>query len=171
MTSSAALRIRAELRPGDAGEMIRLQGVHYAAEHGLDRSFEAHVAAGLAEALARGWPEAGEGVWLAEQGGRVAGALALVRESATTGRVRWFIVDPALRGRGVGRRLLEELLELARTARYERLVLETFGALEAAAHLYRDAGFRCVRERHVERWGRTILLQDYELTMPEVSSE
>jgi ribosomal protein S18 acetylase RimI-like enzyme len=65
----------------------------------------------------------------------------------------------------VGRRLLHTLLETAAKAGYERLELETFSALEAAAHLYIDAGFRCVESQRTERWGRTIVLQRYELAM------
>lgn len=164
--TAETVRIRTDLRAGDAGEIVRLQGVHYAAEYGLDRTFEAHIARGLAEALERGWPGPGEGVWIAEHGdGRMGGLVALTREDATHGRVRWFLLDPALRGRGVGRRLLQALLKAAEEAGYERLELETFSALEAAAHLYRDAGFHCVEEQRTQRWGRTIVLQRYELAM------
>lgn len=165
MTATAAIRIRSGLRPGHAGEMLRLHGVHYAAEYGLDRTFEAHVAAGLGDVLARGWPAEGEGVWIAQDGDRVVGTLALTREGPKLGRVRWFIVDPAARGRGAGRRLLDALLAEAAAAGYERLELETFAALQSAARLYRGAGFRVVEEQSVERWGQTILLQQYELAL------
>ena len=162
-STAAPVRIRDDLQPGDAGEIVRMHAIHYAAEHGLDRTFEAHVARGLADALERGWPGDGEGVWIADERGRMRGVVALTREGPAIGRVRWFLVDPALRGHGVGRRLLSELLARARAAGYERLELDTFGALEAAAHLYRDAGFRVVEERKMRLWGHTIVLQRYEL--------
>ena len=166
-----AVRIRTDLRAGDIGEIMRLHGVHYAAEHGLDRTFEAGLARGLAEALERGWPGEGEGVWLVDDpAGRLAGVIVLTRESDSLGRVRWFLLDPALRGRGIGRRLLRALLDTAEEAGYERLELVTFSALESAAHLYRDAGFRCVDERRTELWGRLLVLQRYELEMRGVSS-
>jgi GNAT superfamily N-acetyltransferase len=170
MVTAETVRIRTDLRAGDAGEIVRLHGVHYAAEYGLDRTFEAHLARGLADALERGWPGPGEGVWIAEHGGgHIGGVLALTREDATLGRVRWFLLDPALRGRGVGRRLLQALLETAGKAGYERLELATFSALKAAAHLYVDAGFRCVESRRTQLWGRTIVLQRYELAMRDAA--
>ena len=59
--------------------------------------------------------------------------------------LRWFVLDPQLRGRGLGRRLIAELLELAEWIGYERIALETFSELRAAAHLYRSFGFEVVR--------------------------
>jgi GNAT superfamily N-acetyltransferase len=55
-----------------------------------------------------------------------------------------FVLRPEYRDAGVGRRLLEALLARARDAGYERIELDTFSELRAAARLYGDAGFRCV---------------------------
>ena len=76
------------------------------------------------------------------------------------------MLDPDLRGRGLGRRLLEELLDRARAAGFERAVLETFSDLTAAAHLYREYGFRVVSADTGPRWGRAELTyQRYELEL------
>lgn len=159
------VEIRRDLRPGDLGTLVRLHGEIYAAEHGLDRSFEALVAAGMAAAVERGWPGTGEGFWVAEREGRMVGAIALTREPGGEGQVRWFLLHPEARGEGVGRRLLAELLAAARAAGYERLVLRTFSALEAAAHLYRQAGFERVSAERIPLWGRTLVLEHHELRL------
>lgn len=158
--------IRTDLRAGDLGEIVRLHGVLYAVEHGLDATFEAGVAAGLAAAVERGWPAgAGEGVWIAERDGRLAGAVGLTDEGEGCGRVRWFLLDPASRGAGLGRRLLSALLETAREHGHERLELVTFSDLATAAHLYRSAGFERVSGQLRHLWGRELVFERYELAL------
>jgi len=50
-------------------------------------------------------------------------------------------VDGAWRGKGVGRALLETLIEHARTLGYHRLRLGTITEMTAAKSLYRALGF------------------------------
>jgi GNAT superfamily N-acetyltransferase len=173
--------IRRELRDGDAEAIAELHRRNYSAAYGMNERFVSAVAAGVRDAAARGWPRSGGAVWLIERAGAVAGSLAgsiagslaLTVEPeragdtgagrARVGRVRWFVLDRSLRGRGLGRALMAELLDEARAAGLAELELETFAALSAAAHIYRAAGFRVVSEREREDWGRPITYQRYEL--------
>jgi GNAT superfamily N-acetyltransferase len=169
--------IRRELRAGDPEAIAELHRRLYQPEFGMNDEFVAGVAAGISEAVARGWPTSGGAVWLVERAGELAGSLALTVEPATRagegaeatgagrGRVRWFVLDRSLRGRGLGRGLLAELLALARAAGLAELELETFSALAVAARIYRGAGFRVVSEREREDWGRPITYQRYELQL------
>ncbi len=155
--------IRREPHPGDLGAIIEHHGRVYAREYGVDSTFEAHVAAAVARCALRGFPRDTEAIWIVERHGGHAGSLALTDEGEQTGWVRFFVFDPELRGSGLGRRLLEELLGTAREAGYERLVLETFSDLRAAAHLYRSHGFRVTSAETGPRWGRAeITYQRYE---------
>jgi hypothetical protein len=61
--------------------------------------------------------------------------------------------------------LVAELVDEARAAGMRRVVLETFSALTAAAHIYRGAGFRVVREWKTDMWGPEITYQQYELEL------
>jgi len=158
---SDSVRVRRELRPDDPAEIQRLHGAIYGREHGVNATFEDDVAEAVSSALAAGWPERG-GLWAVEQGDRLAGTLALNEESPTVGRVRWFLLEPALRGQGLGRRLLDELIAEADDAGYELLLLDTFSELRTAARLYREHGFEVTAEREWTRWGPTLLLQRYE---------
>ena len=161
MTQSQPFTVRRELRAGDAAAVELMHGEIYAREHGVNRVFQADVAAKVADAVAAGWPERGR-FWAVELGGRLAGTLALTEETSTTGKVRWFLLDPALRGQGVGRRLISELVSEADEAGYELLRLDTFSELRVAAHLYREHGFVVTEEREWTRWGPTLVLQRYE---------
>jgi GNAT superfamily N-acetyltransferase len=156
--------IRRELQADDRQRIVELQWAVYATEHGLGEQFAHDVADGLAAAIERGWPERAGAVWLIGDGQALSGCLALTDEGSS-GRVRWFVLAPELRGQGLGRRLLGELLDEARRFGHEKLQLDTFSALTAAAHLYRDAGFRVVWERETEMWGPPIVLQHYELAL------
>ena len=155
--------IRRELRPGDLGAIIEHHGRTYAREYGVDSSFEAHVAAAVARAALRGFPRENEAIWIVERNGAHAGSLAMTDEGDGVACIRFFVLDSNLRGRGLGRRLLEELLDVARAAGFERAMLETFSDLTAAAHLYREHGFRVTNAETGARWGRAeITYQCYE---------
>src|SRR3954449_6798253 len=106
--------IRRDLRPGDLGAIIEHHGRTYAREYGVDSSFEAHVAAAVARAALRGFPRENEAVWIVERDGRHAGSLAMTDEGNGVACIRFFVLDSDLRGHGLGRRLLEELLDTAR---------------------------------------------------------
>ncbi|MSP05734.1 MAG: N-acetyltransferase [Acetobacteraceae bacterium] len=77
--------------------------------------------------------------------------------------LRWFVVDAALRGQGVGKQLLSEAIEFARDAGFAGVYLTTFRGLEAAAALYATAGFRVVAEEVGESWGREVAEQRLEM--------
>lgn len=50
-------------------------------------------------------------------------------------------VEPESQGMGVGKRLLETVLERARFLQYKQLLLETLPVMESAIGLYKSAGF------------------------------
>jgi ribosomal protein S18 acetylase RimI-like enzyme len=163
---SAEPMIRRELRAGDLGEIVAHHGRVYGEEYGVDATFEGHVASTVAHAAARGFPSAREAIRLVELDGEHAGSLALTDEGNGEAAIRWFVLSPEARGRGLGRRLLGELLSWATEAGYTRVFLETFSELEAAAHLYRDHGFELVSAGTSPRWGRErITYQRYELDL------
>jgi GNAT superfamily N-acetyltransferase len=137
----------------------------YAGEYGLNEAFVESVQRGLDAAVARGWPQQSGAVWLPERGATLLGALGLTDEGDGLGRVRWFVLDPELRGRGLGRLLVEQLLDEARAAGLRRLELATFSRLTAAARIYRDAGFRVVSERDRDDLGPVVTFQEYSLEL------
>ena len=102
----------------------------------------------VAAARAAGWPELGGAVWLVEHDGVLAGSLGLTDEGDGVGWVRWFVFAPEVRGFGLGRRLVAELVACGARHGMERLELETFSALTTAARIYRDGRLpRDLRER------------------------
>lgn len=159
------ITIRRELRDGDALAIVELHRRVYCAEYQRNEQFVMAVAESLAGVIAQGWPVSGGAVWLIQQRDRLAGSLGLTVEGEGVGQVRWVVFDPALRGQGLGRALVEEVVATARAAGMHKLQLQTFSALREAAHLYRSVGFTVVWERSRDDWGPTITYQGYELPL------
>ncbi|HKA89537.1 MAG TPA: GNAT family N-acetyltransferase [Haliangiales bacterium] len=84
----------------------------------------------------------GRGVFLvARLDGEPVGCGALRRLDDTTAELKRMFVDPATRGRGVGRALLDALEREAAALGVRRLVLETGERQREALALYRRSGF------------------------------
>ncbi len=78
---------------------------------------------------------------LAEQAGRPVGLVGLKPIEAELAEVKRMYVRPELRGQGLGRRLLRELLAQADELGYRRVRLETAVFMREALQLYRSLGF------------------------------
>jgi GNAT superfamily N-acetyltransferase len=165
MTATAPTLIRRTLRDGDASGIAELHRRVYVPEYGMNEEFVGRVAAGVDAAVLAGWPEAGGGVWLIDRGAELSGCLALTDEGDGLGRLRWFVLEAQLRGRGLGRSLVDELLASAHAQGFARLELETFSALSSAASIYRQAGFALTWEQERFDWGPPILYQHYALEL------
>jgi GNAT superfamily N-acetyltransferase len=88
----------------------------------------------------------------------VLGSLVLdCGEDPASAHLRWFILDPAMRGRGLGRRWLGEAIAQARRIGAPQIHLWTLAGLDAAAHLYNSAGFTLTEEVEAEQWGRRVV--------------
>jgi GNAT superfamily N-acetyltransferase len=164
----AGLTLRTDLRPGDVGWIVHRHGALYAAEQGYDLRFEAYVAGPLARFTLVGTDR--ERIWIAERGDAFAGCVALVDAFDDEAQLRWFLVEPAFRGGGLGRRLLETALAFAREAEYRQVGLWTVEGLEPAGRLYREAGFTRVETRAGEPWGVPVVEERWVLDLcPEAA--
>jgi GNAT superfamily N-acetyltransferase len=156
-------QVRNDLRPGDVGYLIYLHGVLYAQEVGWDHTFEAYVAEPLAE-FVRSHNER-ERIWIVEENGQVAGSIGIVETATDTAQLRWFLLHPDLRGRGLGKRLIEQAIEFCKASGYSLIFLWTTSELKAAAHLYRSAGFQLTESLTHQMWGATVTEQRYDLRL------
>src|SRR5687768_17457121 len=98
---------------------------------------------GVAESWSRG--PGGLRTWVAvEPSDTVVGIVSvrpLIGWSAHVGELR-LVVDPARRGRGVGRALARHALREALAAGLEKVVVEVVAEQEGAVHMFSDLGFR-----------------------------
>ena len=153
------------VRSDDVNHVVRLHRAVYESEYGLDPSFADGVATQMAELRRGGFPGPREGLWLAERDREVLGTIMLIQETLELGRLADLVLLPEARGTGVGRRLVDTVLDAARAAGYERLHLFTFSDLTAAGSLYRSVGFEVTSVEDTVRWGRRMQWQRYELAL------
>jgi putative acetyltransferase len=118
----------------DARRLVAALDAHLASRYSPDQMFGANL---HPEQLK---PGLGTFV-IARADGVAIGCGALRRRDDTTSEVKRMYVEPALRGRGVARAILEHLEAAARELGTQRLVLETGIHQAEAIGLYRRAGF------------------------------
>jgi RimJ/RimL family protein N-acetyltransferase len=165
MSVTAPVSIRRSLREGDVDAIVALHDRVYRAEYARNDAFVAAVSASIHGAAATGWPRTGGGVWLVERDREIVGSFGLTDEGSGVGQIRWVVLAPEARGSGLMRTMLNEAIDTARAQGMTRLVLDTYSALTAAAHVYRSAGFEVVSARDRDDWGPTITYQHYELRL------
>jgi ribosomal protein S18 acetylase RimI-like enzyme len=165
MTMTATTVRRAAPGP-DFDAVARLHADLYRREHGFRDDFAALVEGGLARLAERleDDPDAGA-VWVVDVDGEVAGAIGVTDEGDGRAQLRWVLLDPRMRGRRLGRRLLDTALDHCREAGYEAVFLTTIPQLTAAARMYRDTGFELVSEKPEAPWGGEGTTQIYELRL------
>jgi len=151
-------------RPGDLGWVVHRHGALYAEEYGWDERFEALVA-GIVARFVKHFDAQRERCWIAEIDGERVGAVLVVKQSRSTAKLRLLIVEPGARGRGLGRRLVEECIAFARAKGYRKLVLWTQSNLAAARAIYKQCGFRRVRKERHSSFGYDLVGEFWQLAL------
>ncbi|WP_332688967.1 bifunctional helix-turn-helix transcriptional regulator/GNAT family N-acetyltransferase [Devosia sp.] len=158
------------LRPhriGELGWLIHRQGLLYHLEQGWNGEFEALIARLYSdyEAAPANPPKS---LWVAEQGGEIAGSVYIIpaaEEAAGTAQLRMLYVEPAFRGCGIGKRLVEEAVRFSRASGYKRIILWTQDSLVSARRIYQGAGFTLEREELHHSFGADLNGQYWSLEL------
>jgi len=158
------ISIRTELRPGDLGYVIHLHGKLYKAEYGYEIAFEKYVAQGLLEFWEKYSPATNR-VWVCEHEGRMIGFMLLM-DRGESAQLRYFLLEADYRGIGLGKKLMTLYLNFMEQAGFKKSYLWTTHELPAAAHLYKDAGFVLTDEKESDSFGKPVVEQRYDLTLP-----
>jgi DNA-binding MarR family transcriptional regulator/GNAT superfamily N-acetyltransferase len=151
-------------RPGDMGWVVHRHGALYAREYGWNTEFEALVADIVARYL-REHDARTERCWIAECAGTPVGSVLVVRHDAQTAKLRLLYVDASARGRGIGRRLVDEAIAFAAAVGYRRMVLWTNAALVDAGRLFAEAGFELLTEQPEQLFGKPQVSQLWARTL------
>jgi GNAT superfamily N-acetyltransferase len=137
-------------------------GEIYAKEFGWNTEFERLVLQIVAD-FAR---DASGAAWIAERDGCRAGCVFCVPDTdPAIAKLRILLVDPAVRGQRLGRRLVAIALQHAHTAGFQRVRLWTNHPLVAARRIYEDAGFVLIAEQQHQSFGVQLTGQTYELDL------
>lgn len=146
--------------PGCIGDIASLHGRFYAQHWGFGVFFERRVAQELAD-FAQSLPDDNKALWLCVENGRSLASLAIDgNPHYRAAHLRWFIVDDALRGTGIGRELMSRAMRFV-DARFDETYLNTFKGLDAARHLYESFGFTLTHEEAGTQWGSPVTEQQF----------
>ncbi|MBC7938180.1 MAG: MarR family transcriptional regulator [Chitinophagaceae bacterium] len=159
-------------RAGDIGWVIARHGALYADEYGWDIGFEAMVARIAADFIDR-FDAKREACWIAERDGERIGSIFLVqaRDEVThapiagMAQLRMLLIEPAARGLGLGKRLVDECTRFARQAGYRKIMLWTNANLLAARGIYTKAGYALIHSESHQSFGHDLVGEIWELTL------
>ena len=151
-------------RKGDEDYMIRRHRELYLKEYGLSAVFAEYVNRTVHELTDHLDPEK-ECVLIPEIDGQPMGSIAIAKRDGHTAQLRYFLLEPDARGRGLGLRLIEEALTFCRKTGYKRVFLETISLLTTARALYSRMGFQIYQTRIQSDWGREVVEEYWELTL------
>jgi DNA-binding MarR family transcriptional regulator/ribosomal protein S18 acetylase RimI-like enzyme len=151
-------------QPGDLGWIVYRQAVLYQQEYAYDEHFEA-LCAEIVAHFVQHYDAKRERCWIAEKDGEVVGSVFLVAKSKAVAKLRLLYVEPAARGLGIGSRLVRECVRFARQAGYQKIVLWTQSELDAARHIYKQAGFRVVAKKRHHSFSKDLVAETWELVL------
>jgi ribosomal protein S18 acetylase RimI-like enzyme len=157
-----SIRTRTTLQAGDIGFITYLHGKLYKEEYNYGIPFESYVAEGLVE-FYNNYQTEKDVLWVCEDSGNIIGSLLLLHRSATIAQLRYFLLHPSYRGIGLGKKLMQSLVDQLITKNYKYCYLWTTNEQEAAASLYKKFGFILTEEKTSTTYGKNVVEQRYEL--------
>jgi ribosomal protein S18 acetylase RimI-like enzyme len=155
------ITIRTTLQPGDIGYLTYMHGSLYGKEYNFEVQFEVYVAEGLCEFYHNYDPQK-DGVWIAEHNNRIIGFVLLMHRDCAA-QLRYFIIDPAYRGIGLGKKLMDLYMKFLLQHGYKYSYLWTTNEQSVALVLYKRMGFTLTEEKTSVAFGKPVVEQRFEL--------
>jgi N-acetylglutamate synthase-like GNAT family acetyltransferase len=152
------IRIRNHFDASDIAKIIERHRTIYQEEFGYNSDFGDYVENLLKVNI--------ECIWIAESAGDFAGCISIVRVDDRTAQLRKFLVEPKMRGQGIGKKLIQCLIDYCKKKKYEKIFLWTVDELLAARKLYQEFGFELTESKPKRLlWGKSITEQRWDLSL------
>lgn len=100
-----------------------------------------------------------------ECNGVPAGSIAIKKAEKDTAQLRFFMLEPEMRQRGYGNKLMNMALDFCRSKNYKTIFLLTITAQVIARHVYETHGFYRVSSADKSEWGAGVVEEYWELTL------
>ena len=100
-----------------------------------------------------------------ECNGVPAGSIAIAKSDETTAQLRFFMLEPEMRQRGYGNRLMDMALQFCRNKGYKKVFLLTITAQTIARHVYETHGFYKVSSNDKSEWGLGVVEERWDLDL------
>lgn len=137
----------------------------YYAERHLSGTFSAYVDQIVYDFVGQFNPET-DCLNILECNGVPAGSIAIRKAGKDTAQLRFFMLEPEMRRRGFGNRLMDMALEFCKSKGYKTVFLLTITAQVIARHVYETHGFCRVSGTDKSEWGEGVIEERWELNIP-----
>ena len=107
-------------------------------------------------------------MFILEYNGDPTGSLAVIHTNENTAQFRYFFLEPGMRGRGLGNKLLDRALDFCREKEYQQVFLWTISAQKVARRLYKSKGFEITQTHENKEWGEVVLEERWDLDLRNV---
>ena len=105
-------------------------------------------------------------MYIVELRGVPAGCIAIAHTGNGSAQLRFFFLEKAARGLGLGGRLMDLAIAFCKEKNYRHVFLWTCSKLDAARYLYGKYGFRIAETKENSDWGGPMVEELWELDMP-----
>ncbi|TYC66860.1 bifunctional helix-turn-helix transcriptional regulator/GNAT family N-acetyltransferase [Stappia sp. BW2] len=135
---------------------------------GMGPTFESVVSKAMAEFMPR-VDNPMNNSWSVLENGAVIGSITIDGEDLgnNIAHLRWFILSERLRGKGLGRALLQKALDHSDGLGFDEIHLWTLKGLDAARMLYEKNGFTLAEEYVGDQWGKSVTEQKFIRVRPK----
>ncbi len=160
------LTLKTGYQPGVIGRVAQMHALYYYEHWNFGSFFEAKVASEMAEFMKR-YEDGRDLLQTAVTKGQIEGSIVIdgLHAKEKGAHLRWFILSDVLRSQGVGTLFTENAMKFCRRNGYKKVYLWTFEGLDAARHIYEQAGFCLQREKIGEQWGVQVKEQCFEAVL------
>ena len=97
--------------------------------------------------------------------GRLIGSVSFVGEDNGVGRLRYVYLEPDERNKGIGKYMINLIVDMAREHGYKHLWLSTYNILEVARHVYSRVGFVKTKEEPAKYVSQQIMDEIWEMDL------
>ena len=136
----------------------------YYAERHLSGTFSAYVDE-IVYSFVENYNPQTDCLKILECNGVPAGSIAIAKVNDTTAQLRFFMLEPEMRQRGYGNRLMDMALDFCRDRGYKKVFLLTITAQIIARHVYETHGFYKVSSNDKFEWGNGVVEECWELDL------
>lgn len=148
----------------DIEHLILRHQILYPAEYGLSSAFANDVNMVIHKFVGN-FDANKECILIAEVDGQRLGSIAIAKSDDKMAQLRFFLLEPEARGKGIGKKLIENALEFCREKGYTHIFLETISKLKTARHIYKSKGFRITHTHENPAWGKDVIEERWDMDL------
>ncbi|WP_129707737.1 GNAT family N-acetyltransferase [Priestia megaterium] len=153
-----------DLNENDKDYIINSHYKIYNKEYNYDLSFKEFIANSVNQYIKKE-NNSLENIWILDIDGFPKGSISIKRTNEDVAQLGLFLVDPSLRGTGLGKQLVQTAIDFCKKKNYKKVVLWTNSELVAARRIYENKGFQLIETRNQFLSNKELIEERWELSL------